>query len=566
MEQGFHFIRPLWLLLVPLGPLLLWWWHRRNDPIQRWKGMIAPHLLKHLVVGDHGAWSLRPIHLVCAVLMLGGIACAGPTWELDPPPFAQDRAPMVVALDLSPAMDAIDVPPTRLERVKQKIHDLVKLRGGGRIGLIVYTDTAHMVLPPTDDPALMDLFVSSLSTDLLPGKGQNAAAALATADRLLAAEDDPGTIVFFTSGFDDAQIPAFVAHRKNSRQQVLMLAVGTTEGGPLKSPDGSLVTESNGGPVESRLDDAALERLSSKADVPLASVTSDNADMRWVQREAVHHLQMMHDDKSTMHWKEYGYYLCYPLVLLALLWFRRGWMVRWMFVIGALGLTGLPRSASAFDDPASSTSVSDTAASTTAGSLKQTVIGWFATPDQQGRWYYEHGEYGKAAAHFQNPYWKGLSLYQYGRWDEARAQFETLNDADAVFMVGNCYANRTQYEEARDAYNQALQMRHPFAEAEFNLVLMAKLIKQREDAGEPDKEGQIKPDEMKFDKEGKKGKGQQKVMGMKPATLPADVWMRNLSVSPADFLRTKFSIESQSPAKVPAKPVSAPAPPAEPES
>lgn len=535
MEPGFHFIRPLWLLLVPVGPLLLWWWHHRNDPLQRWKGMIAPHLLKHLVVGDHGAWRVRPIHLVCTVLILGGVACAGPTWELDPPPFAQDRAPMVVALDLSPAMNAIDVPPTRLERAKQKIRDLLALRGGGRIGLIVYTDTAHMVLPPTDDPSLMEMFLSALSTDLLPGRGQNASAALALADRLLAAETDPGTIVFFTSGFDDAQIPAFVTHHKNSRQQVLMLAVGTTKGGPLQMPDGKLVMQG----VESRLDDAALQRLSSQADVPLASLTTDNADMRWVQREAVHHLQVMHDDTSTDHWKEYGYYLCYPLVLLALFWFRKGWMVRWVFVIGALGLSALPAPARAAD-------------------WQGHVANWFFTPDQQGRWYYEHGDYGKAAEHFQDPYWKGLALYQHGRWDEARAVFETLDGADAQFMVGNCYAHATEYEEAKDAFNEALRLRHPFPQAAANLALMGRLMKQREDVPPQDPEGQIKPDQMKFDKEGKKGQSRQKMRGLKPATLPTDVWMRNLSVSPADFLRTKFSIESKPP--VPRKPALPPSP------
>ncbi|RDI97589.1 VWA domain-containing protein [Dyella solisilvae] len=544
MEQGFHFIRPLWLLLAPMGPLLLWWWNRRNDPLQRWKGMIAPHLLKHLVVGDHGRWRTRPIHLVCAVLVLGAIACAGPTWELDPPPFAEDRAPMVVALDLSPAMNAIDVAPTRLERAKQKIRDLVALRAGGRIGLIVYTNTAHMVLPPTDDPALMELFLSAITTDLLPARGQNAAAALAMADHLLDAESDPGTVVFFTSGFDDTQIAAFVQHHQHSRQQVLMLAVGTTKGGPLRAPSGALVTGAEGGPVQARLDDAALERLSSQAHVPLASITTDDADMRWVQREALHHLAIVHDSTATIRWKEYGYYLCYPLVLLALLWFRRGWMVRWVFVLGALGLGAMPAPASAAD---------------------RHVADWFFTPDQQGRWYYEHRDFGRAAEHFQDPYWKGLALYQHGRYDDARKIFETLPGADAQFMTGNCYARRMEYQEAKDAYNQALRTRHPFPQAQDNLALMTRLIKQREEVPPETPDEELKPDEVKFDKEGKKGNATEKMMGPRPSELPADVWMRNLNVSPADFLRTKFNVESETPARTaaPAAASTAPAPPAQ---
>jgi len=535
MDQGFHFIRPLWLLLLPLGPLLLWWWQRRNDPLQRWKGMIVPHLLAHLVVGEQERWRPRPIHLVCAVIVLGSIACAGPTWERESPPFAEDRAPMMVALDLSPAMNAMDVSPTRLERAKQKVRDLMALRVGGRTGLIVYTNTAHMVLPPTDDVALMEMFLSALSTDLLPGKGQNAGAALALADRLLDAEQDPGTIVFFTSGFDDSQIPAFVAHRQHSRQQVLMLAVGTTKGGPLRTGNGAIQTGEDGSPVEAKLDDRALQRLASQAHIPLASITTGNADMQWVQREAVHHLQIM-SDKSSVHWKEPGYYLCYPLVLIALFWFRRGWMVRWVFVLGFVGLGAVPSPAAAAD---------------------WHVADWFFTPDQQARWYYEHRDFGRAAELFQNPYWKGQALYEHGRWDEARKVFDTLPGADAKLMSGNSYAHQFEYEEAKDAYNEALRMRHPFPEAEANLRLMTQLIKQREQVPPEDEDDEYKPDQVKVDKEGKKAKATTQVEGKRPMQLPADVWMRNLSVSPADFLRTKFSIENGQP---PPSPPPAPAP------
>lgn len=525
MEQGFHFIRPLWLLLLPLGPLLLWWWQRRNDPLQRWKGMIAPHLLAHLVVGDSEHWRARPIHLVCAVIVIGSIACAGPTWELESPPFAEDRAPMMVAMDLSPAMNAMDVSPTRLERAKQKVRDLMNLRVGGRTGLIVYTNTAHMVLPPTDDAALMEMFLSALSTDLLPGKGQNAAAALALADRLLDAESDPGTIVFFTSGFDDAQIPAFVAHHQRSRQQVLMLAVGTTKGGPLRAASGAMQTGQDGAPIEAKLDDQALQRLASKAHIPLTSITASDADMQWVQREALHHLQIM-NDKSSVHWKEYGYFLCYPLVLIGVFWFRRGWVVRWVFVLGFIGVGAMPSTASAAD---------------------WHVTDWFFTPDQQGRWYYEHRDFEQAAKHFQNPYWKGLALYQHGRWEDAQKVFETLPGADAKLMSGNSYAHQFEYEEAKDAYNEALRMRHPFPEAEANLQLMTTLIKQRADVPPEKQDEDTRPDQIKQDKEGKQGKDTSTVQGKRLMPLPADVWMRNLSVSPADFLRTKFSIESGQP-------------------
>lgn len=536
MGEGFHFIRPLWLLLVPAALLLGWWWRRRNDPLQRWKGMIAPHLLRHLIIGDVGHWHIRPIHLVCAVLVLGGIACAGPTWERDPPPFSEDRAAMVVALDLSPAMNAVDIAPTRLERVKQKMRDLMKARAGGRTGLVVYASSAHMVLPPTDDNSLMELFVNALSTDLMPDKGRHAAAALSMADDLLAAESDPGTIVFFTSGIDEAQIPAFEQHHKHSRTQVLMLAVGTPEGGPLRDAQGRLQTDAGGAPAQARLDEHALKTLSDRADVPLASITDDDGDVRWVQREAIHHLQIVQDPHAVTRWKESGYWLCFPLALLALLWFRRGWMVRWVFVLGVLAPAVAPAPAQA---------------------AERSALDWFVTPDQQGRWYFEHGQYEAAAAHFTDPYWRALALYRWGRFEEAGQIFGGLPGADAALMAANCHAHRQEFDDALDGYELALKRRPDFAAARANRDLMKALIAEREKSPPEDHPPDEKPDEIKEDKEGKRGKDKQTTSGG-VRQLSADVWMRNLNVSPADFLRMKFNIERQAPAPASSAPKPAP--------
>src|SRR5262249_50068466 len=75
---AFHFLRPWWLAaLVPaaLVPVLIL---RRVRPEVQWGGVIAPHLLKHLIVSPHGRWRIRPVWLVAAGLALGIIALAGP--------------------------------------------------------------------------------------------------------------------------------------------------------------------------------------------------------------------------------------------------------------------------------------------------------------------------------------------------------------------------------------------------------------------------------------------------------------------------------------------------------
>jgi hypothetical protein len=106
MGVDFHFLRPLWLLLVLAAVGLVWLWHRRSDVRSRWQGIIAPHLLDALLVEDKRGFRLQPIHLVAAALALAGIAAAGPTWEQELPPFTEDKAPMVVAIGVSRSMQA----------------------------------------------------------------------------------------------------------------------------------------------------------------------------------------------------------------------------------------------------------------------------------------------------------------------------------------------------------------------------------------------------------------------------------------------------------------------------
>lgn len=112
----FHFLRPAWLLLIPAA-LLIWRLSiHRSDVRGRWREIIAPHLLDALVVGRQKGWRIRPIHLVTLAVIIGAAGLSGPAWERELPPFTEDKALMVVVLDLSQSMDAIDIQPTRLER------------------------------------------------------------------------------------------------------------------------------------------------------------------------------------------------------------------------------------------------------------------------------------------------------------------------------------------------------------------------------------------------------------------------------------------------------------------
>ncbi|MDD1013898.1 VWA domain-containing protein [Pseudomonas rubra] len=512
-----HFLRPWWLLLLLPGVLLPLAWLRRHDLKRQLTGIIAPHLVEHLVIRPEDTQRLRPAHLLGAVLVIGGLAAAGPTWTQDLPDFVDNRAALILAVDLSPSMDADDVPPSRLTAVRHTLHDLVQRRAGARTALIAYAGSAHLVLPATDDPDLLDTFIQALSTDLIAQPGKDVLAVVGIARKLLEAENTPGTLVLLTDGADPGQFDALGQRLTDSDLQVLVLAVGSQDTGVLHDAKGMPRLDTEGRPVQGRFDAGALKGLAAASDAPLGSLTLNDDDLDWIELHAQQHFQAAQGDGASVHWKDAGYWLCWPLVLLALYCVRRGWRVNWLAGVLAVTLLGsLPA-------PARASSLADA----------------FFTADQQGRWAFEQGRYGQAAARFEDPYWKGVAAYQASDYPLALASLARLDTASAWFYQGNSYVRLFKFTQAISAYRQALRLQPQFAEATANLALAQALLKDYQAQQQDNPE--LKPDKVIEDQtpvEGGKSQAQPT-----PVAASDQVWLENLGTSPAQFLKRKFQLQ-----------------------
>ncbi|SEM45772.1 Ca-activated chloride channel family protein [Pseudomonas sp. ok272] len=516
--NDFHFLRPAWLLLALFGAALPRLWRRSRDLQRQLRGNIAPHLLPHLLITPQDPHRLRPVHLASALLILGAVGAAGPTWEQDRPDFLENRAPLILALDLSPSMDASDVAPSRLEAAKHTLHDLVQRRSGARTGLIAYAGSAHLVLPPTDDPALLDTFIQALGVGLINKPGRNVGAVIEQAKRLLAAEQSPGTLLLVTDGADTAQLSGLDKQLAGSDLQVLVLAAGSQDGGVIINASGQPLTDSNGRPVLGSFDQDALKQLASATDAPLGSLTLNDDDLDWVELHAQQHFQSASAEQRELHWKDAGYWLCWPLLLIAFCTVRRGWRLNWtpVLLLGlGLGWQPVPAQAGALADA-------------------------FLTADQQGRWAFEHEHFPAAAALFRDPLWKGIAAYNAADYDLALASVARLDTPQAYFYLGNIYVRRFKFDEAIAAYTQALTLQPQFPEATANLALAQALLKDTDSAR--DNAPKVKPDEVKYDKPA--GKGKSKAVETQQAASD-ELWLQNLTTSPAKFLKQKFSLQDQ---------------------
>lgn len=519
--NALHFIRPLWLCLLLPALWLPWFWRRQRQAGHNLRTSIAPHLLKHLLIYPQERPQLRPVYLLSALLLVGALAAAGPTWQQDRPPFVQDQAVLMLAVDLSPSMDASDVPPTRLQAVKHKLQALIQRRAGARTGLLVYAGSAHLVLPPTDDPELLNSFVQALATDLLDSPGKNALAVTEQAIALLQAEQAPGTLVLFSDGADTQQLPALRQLLASTQVdlQLLILAVGNHNGGLLTDAKGAARLDRDGKPLLAEFDQDALQQLAKANDAPIGSLSLNDDDLDWIQLHAQQHFAAATADNAEVHWQDAGYWLCWLLLPLAWLSIRRGWSINWLpALLLAVSLGGQSPNAQA-------------------GVLADA----FMSPDQQGRWAFERQQYPAAAAHFDHPYWKGLAAYKAAEFNLALASFAKLDSAEAYFYLGNSHARLHQYPQALNAYAQALRLQPVFAQAQFNQALVAEL--QRQFEADQQVAPEEDPDQQQFDDQGKPGDKGEKVMVNGPKAVSAELWLRNLNTSPAGFLKQKFRLQ-----------------------
>jgi Ca-activated chloride channel homolog len=178
-------------------------------------------------------------------------------------------------------------------------------------------------------------------------------------------------------------------------------------------------------------------------------------------------------------------------------------------------------------------------------------IGLWLTPDQQGRYYFERGDYVTASDRFQDPLWKGIAFYRTGNFDAAVEQFARVDTAQGYFNLGDTYARAGRLGQAVAGYDEALRRKSNYREAKENRDLLQAIIdrqkegKQGDDEPPPGQDPHYSADEIKFDEKGKKGKEGRVEQAELTTQQIQELWMRRLQTTPTDFLRMKFAAQAE---------------------
>jgi len=531
--ENLHLLRPGWLLLVlPALAVCTVLLYRERSRINAWKVLIRPHLLSVLRTSSERA-SGTPAALFLLLIILISIALAGPSWRRQPSPFTEDASLLVIALDISQSMAAKDIAPSRLERARQKIIDITNHRSNGRTALVAFGATAHRVVPPTNDPMIVQNFLAALTTDTLPLPGKKPEAVLPVFGTIVSRSAYPATLLLITDGSGPETQTRYANFFSQNKHQLLILGVGREK-------------ESTASPDSLALERSALEQIARRANGEYITLSADKADVRTIIRQTGKHYQF--SDELTAPWINDGYWLLFPIMLIFLLWFRRGWSISGRG--GLLGLMGLVLGLVLVP-------VLTLTQPTQAKAEGFSFLDLWLTPDQQGRIHFEAEDYSKAATEFEDLRWRAAAHYKAGEFRQAELLFARLDDADGYFNYGNALAQQRKYLAALAAYKQTLLLEPGHAEAQTNRTIIQTLIEEIEDTTESQHKGLEpeggRPSDKDIVEQTRQSDENQPEKTSTPGSMRQlsaedimrneevyEIWMRAVRHDPSGFLRAKF--------------------------
>ena len=306
MMSEFHFIRPLWLLLLVPFVFFAGYMLRQKAGATAWSKVCDQHLLPYLLKTRNVNRPTFAITLLLLSAILLTISLAGPTWSRLPVPTYQRIHPRVVLLDMSDGMLMNDLSPDRLSRAKFKLHDLFQHQNAGQFGLIAYTSEPFVVSPLTDDGETIDALLSSLTPDVMPVEGQNLASALEEAKSLIAqAGFSRGQILVLTGM---APSPESISMAKKLASLGITISMI-----PMLGRDSSLDYSYE-----------AFARAGRGELIPLSDLSTDIE--RWLADKPGKRLYKANANNDMPVWRDQGRWFIVPALFLLLPAFRRGWL------------------------------------------------------------------------------------------------------------------------------------------------------------------------------------------------------------------------------------------------
>ncbi|MET1254218.1 VWA domain-containing protein [Aliikangiella maris] len=463
----FHFIRPEWLYLLIPAIILIVSARHLSKQRSNWQKIISPHLLQYLAVGSHQQKLRHHFWLTSLIAIVTIIAISGPSFRQVPVPIFQNELARVILLDLSLSMDATDIKPSRLERAKFKLMDLLEKSDEGTVGLIVYAGDAFVISPLTSDAKTIANMVPTLSTGIMPVLGSRPDLAIEKSIELLQnAKHNRGQIIWLTDGVESSQVNPIIKLVNQSDYSLSILAIGTDQGAPIPLPDKSgFLKDASGKIVVPMLQLGELNEIAQNTQAGIIKMTADEQDIAYLNKAHEWHTQAneaeQDNEQLINRWVDDGY-----------------WLI-WLVIIGFIfKLLRQPVNQGSALMPLFAAVLLSSVFAKPAHALEWRDL--WKTKDQQAQQAYREGDYGQAAQLFKNKQWQATSQYKNGDYSNAAGNFDPALSNESLYNHATSLAKANRLQEALDAYDQLLANNPDHEDGKYNRDIVEQLLKQQQ--------------------------------------------------------------------------------------
>lgn len=192
---------------------------------------------------------------------------------------------IMICVDLSKSMDAFDIQPTRLEKVKFEMKRIVEAFSSDRLGIIIFSSEAFMQCPLTYDQNALNLFIETMNSSLVPSSGTDFAPPLRMALNKLEDQEGPSTqqkskvIILISDGEDFGEHASEIDKEIDDKGiKLFTLGVGTERGSQIMAGRG-YKTDAQGNAVVSKLNPSELKSLASRTNGQYFEINENRNDV-----------------------------------------------------------------------------------------------------------------------------------------------------------------------------------------------------------------------------------------------------------------------------------------------
>lgn len=284
----FRFENPIFLYLLVLIPVLAliryFSLRQRKKKLKKFGDL---ELLRQLMPDVSAVRPWVKFWLLEAALAMLIIMMARPQMGTKISEEKRNGIETMIAVDVSNSMKAEDVAPSRLDKSKMLIENMVDNFTNDKVGLIVFAGDAFIQLPITSDYVSAKMFLQNIDPSLIASQGTNIGEAIRIASSSFTQQERVGrAIIVITDGEDhEGEAVNAAKEAKKKGMHVFVLGVGSPKGSPIPDGEGGYMKDNTGTEVMSALNESMCQQVAEAGGGAYIHVDNTNAAQKKLNNE-----------------------------------------------------------------------------------------------------------------------------------------------------------------------------------------------------------------------------------------------------------------------------------------